>query len=72
MFDLDKSLMTAIVVYGLACFALYQYKHPKMFDAQGNFKCFGLHKNETVFPFWLVTTVIGLSTYYVLVLKDRM
>jgi hypothetical protein len=71
MLDFDKSLMTAIFVYLLACFALYQLKHPKMFDENGHFKAFGLHKNETVFPFWLVTTVIGLTSYYVLVLRSR-
>ena len=71
MLDFDKSLMTALCVYLAACFALYQLKHPKMFDDKGDFKAFGLHKHETVIPFWLVTTVIGLTSYYVLVLRNR-
>ena len=45
-------------------------KHEKMFDSDGNFKCFGLHENETVFPFWLVTTLIGLSSYYFLIIRQ--
>ena len=31
----------------------------------------GLNKNETVFPFWLVTTMIGLFTYYLLVIRSE-
>ena len=40
-----------------------------MFDESGNFKTFGLGKDETVFPYWLVTTLIGLSSYYFLIIR---
>jgi len=66
--DFDKSLMTALAVYFISCYVLYTLKHPKMFDDQGHFKCFGLGPNDTIFPFWLVTTVIGVSAYYGFVL----
>ena len=39
--------------------------------SKGNFKCFGLNKNETIFPFWLVTTIIGLFTYYILIIRKE-
>ena len=65
--DFDKSLVMAIAVYVIACYGLYTLKHPKMLDEHGEFKCFGLGTHDTVFPFWLVTTVIGVSTYYGLV-----
>ena len=42
-----------------------------MFDERGDFKTFGLHKNETVFPFWLVTTMIGLFSYYLLIIRKN-
>jgi len=71
MFEFDESLFTALMIYLVSCYILYTLKHPKMFDEDGNFRSFGLHKDETVFPFWLVTTIIGLFSYYLLVLKDE-
>ena len=69
MFEFDEILLTSIVIYLIACYILYEMKHPKMFDENGNFKCFGLNKTDTIFPFWLVTTMIGLFSYYILVLR---
>lgn len=69
MFKFDETLFLALMIYLGACYFLYNFKHPKMFDEQGNFRCFGLNKNETVFPFWLVSTVIGLLAYYVLIIR---
>lgn len=71
MFEFHETLFMAIAIYLGACYILYQTKHEKMFDKQGNFKCFGLNKDETVFPFWLVTTMIGLFAYYLLTIKNR-
>jgi len=74
MFDMDEKLIMAILIYLGSCYILYGFKHPKMFDEKGNFKCFGLSKNETVFPFWLVTTMIGLISYYLIIIvkgEDR-
>ena len=72
MFEFDETLFMALMIYLGACYFLYNFKHPKMFDEQGNFRCFGLNKNETVFPFWLVTTVIGLLAYYLLILIQNL
>lgn len=69
MFHLDRNLFTAIVIYLGSCYALYNFKHKKMFNEEGNFRSFGLSKDETVFPYWLITTLIGLSSYYFLIIK---
>lgn len=69
MVEFDDTLKTALVVYAFACYGLYSLKHEKMFNEQGHFRRFGLHNGETIFPYWLVTTVIGLSTYYILVVR---
>ena len=69
MFDFDENLIFAILIYLGSCYFLYQLKHEKMFDKEGQFKCFGLNKDETTFPFWLITTMIGLFSYYMLVLR---
>ena len=71
MFEYDEILLTTIIIYLGTCYFLYNLKHPKMFDEKGNFKCFGLNKNETIFPFWLVTTIIGLFTYYILIIRKE-
>ena len=69
MFDFDENLIFAIIIYLGACYILYTMKHPKMFDENGDFKSFGLNRDETVFPFWLVTLMIGLFSYYLLVIR---
>jgi len=69
MFELSDILIKSIGIYLLACFGLYRIKHPKMFKPNGEFRQFGLNKDETTTPFWLVTTLIGLSTYYVLLVQ---
>lgn len=71
MFEFDSNLVYAVGIYLAACYGLYSYKHESMFDNEGNFKTFGLHKNETVFPFWLVTTIIGLFSYYMLAIRNK-
>tara|TARA_B100000427_G_C15321885_1_gene512911 strand:- start:94 stop:345 length:252 start_codon:yes stop_codon:yes gene_type:complete len=71
MLQFDKTLSTAILIYLLSCYILYNLKHEKMFDEKGNFKNFGLNKQETIFPFWLVTTIIGLFSYYLLIINEK-
>ena len=71
MFEFDSNLVMAIFIYLGACYILYNYKPRKIFDERGNFKNFGLNKNETVFPYWLVTTFIGLSSYYFMIIQKN-
>ena len=70
MFNLDSNLITALVIYLGSCFVFYTYKYDKMFDESGDFKSFGLGQDETVFPYWLVTSMIGISSYYFLVMRQ--
>ena len=63
MFEYDETLIMALFIYFGTCYFLYTLKHPKMFDEQGNFRAFGLDEGDTVFPFWLVTLMIGLLDY---------
>ena len=71
MVDFDSNLVLAILIYFGSCYVLYNYKHDKIFDESGNFKSFGLSKDETVFPYWLVTSMIGISSYYFLVIRKQ-
>ena len=70
MFELSNTLIKTIGIYLLVCYGLYQIKHPRMFNENGEFKKFGLNENETITPFWLITTLVGLSSYYLLLIQD--
>ena len=69
MFEISDVLVKAIGVYLLASYGLYKIKHPKMFKENGEFKCFGLGENETITPFWLITSLVGITTYYLLLVQ---
>ena len=47
MFELSNVLLKSIGIYLLVCFGLYKIKHPKMFKPNGEFRTFGLNKEET-------------------------
>ena len=70
MLELSDVLIKSIGIYLLVCFGLYRIKHPKMFKSNGEFRQFGLKKEETTTPFWLVTTLAGISTYYLLLIQE--
>lgn len=65
-------LFNTIIVYCMLCGFLFSIKPRIMFDNTGNFKSFGLNKNknETIFPFWLVTLNFGLLTYYIQIINQ--
>lgn len=63
MFEIDDTLKTIIVIYISICVLLYQMKLDFMFDKDGKFKQFGTGPGKTIYPFWLVTLVIGLMIY---------
>ena len=56
----------SIIIYLAGCMILYELKLPIMFHVDGSMKKFGLQQNETVFPYWLVITLVGLTSYYLL------
>ena len=70
MLELSDVLMKSIGIYLLVCFGLYRIKHPKMFKSNGEFKKFGFKKDETITPFWLISTLAGISTYYLLLVQE--
>lgn len=70
MFSMNMTLLKSIGFYLLVCFGLYKIQHPRMFKENGEFKNFGLNQDETITPFWLITTLVGISTYYLLLIQD--
>ena len=70
MIQLNDNLKMTIVVILISSYFLYDQKRPCMFKDNGEFKGFGLNQDETPFPFFMVITVIGFTTYYGLLLKE--
>ena len=64
MLEYNDNLIFTIIVYLIISYVLYNSKNNIMFDNNGKFKKFGLNKDETIFPFWLVSLIIGLFIYY--------
>lgn len=65
MLEYNDNLIYSIIVYLFICYFLYTSKNSVIFNNDGTFKQFGLKENETIFPFWLISLVLGISIYYV-------
>ena len=70
MIQLNDKLKISVVVVLVASYILYEQKPSCMFKDNGEFKSFGLKQDETPFPFFMIITVIGFTTYYGLLLKE--
>ena len=70
MISIDDNMKKVLAIYLLSCFALYKMKLDSMFDKGGNFKQFGVGKDKTVTPYWLVSLVIGLVGYLYVTIKS--
>jgi hypothetical protein len=65
----NDNLKISLLVLLFSSFVLYQMKSPCMFFPNGEFKPFGLKSDQTITPFWLVNSLIGVSCYYILIVK---
>jgi hypothetical protein len=70
MININDNLKISILVVLIASYLIYNRKPDCMFTPTGKFKAFGLKQNETPFPFFMIISVIGFTTYYVLLLKE--
>ena len=70
MIQLTDNLKISIIVVLLTSYLMYHQKPSCMFRDNGEFKSFGLQSDETPFPFFMITTVIGFTTYYGLILRE--
>tara|TARA_B100000212_G_scaffold296967_1_gene240537 strand:+ start:1328 stop:1552 length:225 start_codon:yes stop_codon:yes gene_type:complete len=70
MIELNNNLKISIVIVLLSSYILYDKKPRIMFNDDGSFKQFGLKSNETIYHFVIIITIIGLTTYYGLLLKE--
>ena len=70
MIQLNDNLKISIIVVLVASYLIYDRKPECMFTDTGEFKCFGLKRDETPFPFFMVISIIGFTTYYFLLIKE--
>lgn len=63
MITIDNNMGKVLLFYIVSCYFLYKMKPDIMFDKQGKFKSFGVGKQKTIAPYWLVTLLIGLLAY---------
>ena len=70
MIELNDNLKISIVVVLVSSYLIYDQKPEYFFTPTGEFKSFGLKRDETPFPFFMVITILGFTTYYGLLLKE--
>jgi len=70
MIELNENLKISIIVIVVSSYLIYDQKPEYFFKDNGEFKSFGLKPDETPFPFFIIITVLGFSTYYGLLLKE--
>jgi hypothetical protein len=68
MLQLDRHMKLTLLIYLFICIALYYLKPAMMFSPNGGFKKFGFgdKRYNTVFPYWLVTTMMGFMVFYII------
>ena len=70
MIQLNDNLKKALLAMLVTSYLLYDQKHDIMFKEDGSFKNFGLRNDETICHYLLIITLVGLTTYYYLLLKE--
>ena len=70
MLEVSNVLLKSITIYLLVCYGLYHIKHPMMFNEDGSFKELGLNDDQTLLPFWIATTLVGIGSYYLLLIQE--
>lgn len=70
LISINDQLKIAVLIVLVSGYFIYEQKPSLFFKDNGEFKHFGLQKDETPFPFFLIVTIIGFTSYYCLLLND--
>ena len=65
----DKNIKITLVAFILMSLGIFYLKPKIMFNNDGSFKQFGLTKDKTIYPFWLISIIIGLIIYLLIIIK---
>ena len=66
----DNNIKMTLIIFVIICFAIYYLRPSIMFDEDRTFKQFGLTKDRTIYPFWLVLLVIGIIVYLCIIIRN--
>lgn len=67
----DNNIKLTLILYVSICFIIYYLKPPFIFDEKGDFKQFGLTRDKTTYPFWLVGLTIGIVLYLLIIIRNN-
>ena len=67
----DNNIKIAIIIFVSLSFGIYYMKPDPIFHSDGSFKQFGLTRDKTIYPFWLITLIIGIITYLIIIIKNN-
>lgn len=60
---INKNITKTIMFCLFISYSIYSIKPDIVFDDKNDFKKFGLSKEETIYPFWLIITVASFIFY---------
>ena len=66
-----NDIKMVIIFFVIICFGLYTLKPSFMFKEDNSFKQFGLTRDKTIYPFWLVTLLMGIIIYLCIIVKNN-
>jgi hypothetical protein len=69
MIKLNENTTRTIIFCLIFSYGLYIYKPKLIFDENNNIKKFGLRREETIYPFWLVIIVASYTFYYMCLIR---
>ena len=67
----DDNIKMTLIAFVVICFTIYYMKPPFMFHNDNSFKQFGLTRDKTIYPFWLVTLIIGIIIYLCIIIRNN-
>ena len=67
----DDNIKMTLIAFVVICFAIYYTKPPFMFHNDNSFKQFGLTRDKTIYPSWLVTLIIGIIIYLCIIIRNN-
>jgi hypothetical protein len=67
----NNDIKISVIGFILLCFGLYTLKPSFMFNRDNSFKQFGLTRDKTIYPFWLVTLLTGIIIYLCIIVKNN-
>lgn len=63
--DSKKPLIYAILIYAISVILLYTFKPEICFTKIENAKCWGIGKDKTMFPVYLISSGISIMTLFI-------